>query len=150
LSKCKLESQEATRPLQCQELMLSKEILYSIHQPAKRIQMAGSEEPAKVGEGTNGGLWIGPPLHRLLKNTSVALRPGSVCAYVSRSLSTYLSSGGRATCVYQGRERTATGSPGREYATGRRNCFQTPPDRHRLSLSLLFSLVSFSLGWGLF
>jgi len=118
--------------------------------------MAGSEEPAKVGEGTNGGLWIGPPLHRLLKNTSVALRPGSLCAYVSRSLSTYLSSGGRATCVYQGRERTATGSPGREYATEELLPNSTrPPRRQRLSLSLSLSLFlcfpsCVSLGWGVF
>jgi len=105
LSKCKLESQEATRPLQCQELMLSKEILYSIHQPAKRIQMAGSEEPAKVGEGTNGGLWIGPPLHRLLKNTSVALRPGSLCAYVSLSLPISPREGGQPAFIRGGRGR---------------------------------------------
>ena len=111
--------------------------------PAKRIQMAGSEEPAKVGEGTNGGLWIGPPLHRLLKNTSVALRPGSLGVCVCLSLL-----GREGTCVYQGRERTATGSPGREYATEELLPNSTrPPRRQRLSLSLslpLFSLVCLS------
>jgi hypothetical protein len=46
--------------------------------PAKETsRIAGSEEPAEVGgkKKRNGGLWIGPPLHRLLKNASLPPSP---------------------------------------------------------------------------
>ena len=58
-------------------------------------------------------------------------------------VSAYLSSGGRATCVYQGRERTATGSPGREYATEELlpNSTKPPPP---LPLSPIFPRVFLS------
>jgi len=96
--------------------MLIREPLKSIHQPAKEIiRIAGSEERAEVGgKKRNGGLWIGPPLHRLLKNASLALRPGSP-PYLSLSLAR-LREGGHAAFIRGG--SGTTGSPGREYASG--------------------------------
>jgi hypothetical protein len=94
----------------------------------------------RLGKERNGGLWIGPPLHRLLKNTSLALRPGSL--YLPISLS---SPGGRAF-IRGGEGGAGTGSlragnmpPG----SGRRNCFHGSTNASLFSLSL--SLLCFFL-----